>query len=116
MLKVPTHEDPVVLRNQVRDIFISRRSIEEQKVNKWINELLSCPKERVLDRIPFSVEGMSLQTLVPEWYVDKPNKEICAQQLQAAREKIDQINQIIYEINKEGIEEIKEYKALYERG
>lgn len=116
MLDIPAHEDPVLLRNQVRDIFISMRSIEEQKVSKWVRELLSCPKERVLDRIPFSVEGMTLQTLVPEWYVDKPDKEICNQQLQAAREKIDQINQIIYEINKEGIEENKEYKALYERG
>lgn len=116
MLEIPAHEDPVLLRNQVRDIFISRRSIEEQKVNKWVKELLSCPKERVLDRIPFNLEGLSLQTLVPEWYVDKPNKEICTQQLVEARAKIDQINQIIYELNKEGIEENKEYKALYERG
>lgn len=116
MLSVPKHEDPITLRNEARDIYISRRSIEEQKINKWVRDLLSCPKERVLDKIPFSVEGMSLQTLVPEWYVEKPDKDICHKQLEEAMEKINQINQIIYEANQEGIKELQEYKLLYEKG
>ncbi len=105
--------NPVELRNKARELFISKRSIQEQNFNKWYASLLKCPKEQVLDKIPFDYTNMSLQSLVPEWYAEVPRAEVCTEQVARANEKIDTINQIIDSINREGVALLEEYNKLY---
>lgn len=105
--------DVVAIRDKAREIFITRRAAEEQKFERWHKALLKCSKERVLDKIPFDYESMSLRSLCPEWYVEAPNKDVCEQQVREANEKIDQINSIVAEINREGIALLEEYNRLY---
>lgn len=107
--------DPVAIRNRARETFVAKRTMQEQKFNMWYAALLKCPKEKVLDKIPFDYHSMSLQTLIPEWYAEVPNVEVCTQQLQAANEKIDAVNKIIDSINREGLELLNEYNELYSR-
>lgn len=109
-------KDPVAMRDKARETWIGRRTIEEQKVEKWHKALMQCSKERVLDKIPFDYTDMSTRTMVPEWYVEVPNPEVCAQQVAALNEKIDQINAIIRDINAEGLEALAEYNSLYASG
>lgn len=105
--------DPVQLRNKARETFISKRSVQEQNFNKWYASLLKCPKEKVLDKIPFDYEGMTLQSLVPEWYTEVPDPEVCKLQLEEANKKLDIINSIIDGINREGVALLEEYNKLY---
>lgn len=105
--------DPVAIRDKAKEIFISRRAAEEQKFERWYKSLMQCSKEKVLDKIPFDYENMSMRTLVPEWYSDAPDPVKCAEQVEAANAKISQINEIIAEINLEGLKLLEEYNALY---
>lgn len=41
------HEDPAVLRSKAREKLITRRTVEEQKLDKWRNALLSDRKSVV---------------------------------------------------------------------
>jgi hypothetical protein len=107
--------DVTALRNKARESFISKRTIQEQQFDKWYKGLLACPKEKVLDKIPFDYTTLSLRTLVPEWYVEVPNQEICDQQIAEANAKIDIINKIISDINGDGVRLLEEYNALYSR-
>lgn len=109
-------KDPIAMRNQARETWIGWRTIEEQKVEKWHKALMQCSKERVLDKIPFDYTDMSTRTLIPEWYAEVPNPEICSQQVAALNQKIEQINAIIREINAEGLVALDEYNRLYASG
>lgn len=108
--------NPTQLRQKARETFIAMRTKEEQKFNNWYLSLLKCPKEVVLDKIPFDYQDMSLQSLVPEWYVEVPNAEVCEQQVKSLNEKLEIINCIIEEVNKEGLKLLEEYNQLYARG
>lgn len=107
--------DPVAARSKARETFIARRAVEEQKFNAWYAMLLKCPKEEVLDKIPFDYTNMSLQTLIPEWYNEIPDPAVCQAQVAQANETLDKINMIIDAINREGVELLKEYNELYSR-
>lgn len=108
--------DAVAIRDTAKEIFISARAVEEQKFNSWYVSLLKCSKEKVLDKIPFPYEGWTMKTLVPEWYVEQPNPEVCNQQVKEANEKINQINSIIADINAEGLRLLEEYNATFGKG
>lgn len=101
--------DVVAARNQARELFISRRAVEEQKFDAWYKSLIQCSKEDVLDKIPFDYTGMSIRTLIPEWYADVPDPAVCSQQVEEANKKIQEINKIIAGINREGIRLLVEY-------
>lgn len=112
MLGLGEHEDPAVLRSRAREKFIARRTVEEQKLEKWRNALMSAPSNKVADKVPFQLIDLTLQNLIPEWYVELPNPEIAKQQVIAANEKIALVNQVIIDLNKEGIALLEEYNAM----
>lgn len=105
--------DAVAIRDKAREIFISCRAAEEQKFAGWYASLLKCSKERVLDKIPFDYTNMSIRSLIPEWYKDVPDPDVCAQQVKEANDKISKINEIIADLNREGQKLLEEYNALY---
>lgn len=104
--------DPAVLRQRAREKFLTRRTLQENKINEWHKSLLRCPKEKVLDKIPFDYTKLTLQDLVPEWYRENPDPAICAQQVADANEKLRVVNDIIKEINAEGVRLLEEYNAM----
>lgn len=106
------HEDPAVLRSKAREKLITRRTVEEQKLDKWRNALLSAPTNKVADKVPFPLTDLTIQNLIPELYKELPNAEIVEQQRKAANEKIAIVNQIIYDLNKEGVKLLEEYNAM----
>ena len=108
--------DPVQLRNRAKEIFISRRTIEEQKIQRWLEDLLRCDKEKVLDKIPFDYTELSLQNLIPELYVEFPNPEVVKQQREEANKKLEIINDIYRQNNAEGLRLLEEYNTLYASG
>lgn len=112
MLGLGEHEDPAVLRSRAREKFITRRTVEEQKLDKWRNALLSAPSDKVSSKVPFALVDLTLQNLVPEWYKELPNAEIARQQITAANEKIETVNRVIADVNKEGIALLEEYNAM----
>lgn len=103
-------------RATAKEIVISERAKEEAKFEAWHKGLLKCPVDKVLSKIPFDYENMSLRTLIPEWYEEAPREEVCRQQQEAANEKLAVINNIINEINKEGVELLLEFNRLYAGG
>ncbi len=108
--------DAVAIRDNAKEIFIAARAVEEQRFTNWYNSLLKCSKEKVLDRIPFDYEGWTMRTLVPEWYVDKPDPKVCDEQVAEANRKISQINDIIADINAEGLKMLQEFNEAYGKG
>lgn len=104
--------DPVALARQARETFITRRSKEEQKFKTWYAQFLNTP-ESFKAKIPFDLGELSIEKLIPEWYVEKPNKEICDQQFAQAMEKINIINELVYQYNEEGIRALQEYNQKY---
>ncbi len=99
---------------EARDIFISIRSKREQSFNTWYASLqksLSANPE-LAEKIPFSIEGWSVKTLVPEWYETNPDQAKADEQWKAAADKIDQINDIFYQYILEGMEIQRRYKEL----
>lgn len=115
-MDIHVYADPVAERNKAREAFVARRTVEEQKFQAWYQALLKCPKEKVLDKIPFDYADMSIQKEIPEWYAEVPRADVCEKQVAALNEKIDTVNKILYDINQEGLKLLQEYNALYAGG
>lgn len=109
-------KDPSTARDEAREIFITLRTKEEQKIKRWHASLMKCSQEKVLDRIPFDYEDMSLKTLVPEWWADVPDEAVCKEQVAEANKKIVQINDIVREVYKDALTKLEEYNRLYGGG
>lgn len=111
--------DPVKLANEAKEIMVSERTLRVDAFNKWYQKFMQeVDKPRVkekLDLLPFDYKALSIQTLIPEWFVEVPNAEIAKQQVIEANKKIDMINEIFNELNKEGVEKLKAFKELFER-
>lgn len=112
MLGLGEHEDPAVLRQRAREKFIAKRTLEEQRIDKWRNALLAAPADKIASKIPFPLTDLTIQVLVPEWYKDLPDANIAKEQLRVANEKVAIVNQVIVELNKEGIALLEQYNAL----
>ena len=112
MLGLGEHEDPAVLRARAREKFVAKRTLEEQRWDKWRNALINVPVDKIAAKLSFPLTDLTLQNLVPEWYKDLPNAQIASAQVQEANQKIAQVNQIILELNKEGIKLLEEYNAI----
>lgn len=112
MLGLGEHEDPAVLRSRAREKFITRRTVEEQKLDKWRTALLAIPSDKVSSKVPFALVDLTLQNLVPEWYKELPDATVARGQVISANEKIDIVNRVISDLNKEGIALLEEYNAL----
>ena len=112
-VELTSHKDPAILQRENIATMIKARTIEEQKVESWNRVLLSMPKDKVLDKIPFDCSNLTLKEQVPEVYKDNPCADIVEAQIAAFNEKIDIINSILQQINAEGEELHREFKALY---
>lgn len=111
---IPLHSiDPAQKEKEHRERFIMERTMEEEKFDRWYrNVLLTAPKEQILDKIPFDYSDMSIKTMIPEWFVDKPNPEVANQQVDEFQEKLNIIMNIFYEANKESIRLQQEFDAI----
>lgn len=108
------YKSPKELRNTAREIFIAARTRREQEFNEWKNGILKTPDE-FRNKLPFDVATLTMQSLVPEWYSDTPNKEVCSEQIKAANEKLNAVNTVIEQYNQEGIKLLIEFNQEYKK-
>ena len=106
-------QNPIALMNKAKETFIKARTLEEQKFNSALSVIKRLPKEVLSDKLSFNIDEITIQSLVPEWYVEKPNSVICEQQVAAANEKLEEINKINSDLNQESLKALEEYNKLY---
>ena len=94
-----------------REKFISDRSVQEQKFNSWLANARRW-KPEVKAQLPFDLDTISIQQLMPTWYSEKPNKEQEAAELAKANELIETVNKIVDEYNMKAVGLIDEYQSL----
>lgn len=109
---VTSYKDPIALRNKARETMIAKRAIEEQKFNTWYQYLCNAPEDLVLSKLPFDYKNMTIQTEIPEWYVEVPDPKVCSEQVAKLNEKIKIVNDIYNELNEEGCRLLEEYNNL----
>lgn len=106
------HKSPAELQRQAREAVIAYRTREETKFNNWKKALLTCSKEEVLDKIPYDIQSMTFESLIPEIYKDRPNQAQYAKELKAANAILEECNNIIDELNREGAKLLEEYNKI----
>lgn len=107
-----SYETVAEKREKARATFIRDRSIQEAKFNEWYARLLKLPL-KVLEKIPFDYSNLSTQALIPEWFKEEPDADVVAAQMAEANGKIDLINEIINQLNEEGVKALDEYNRLH---
>ena len=101
------------LKEQIRknrENFLSERARQEMMVASWA-ESIKKVEAGVLDSVNLP-EVITLQTLIPELYVEEPNQAIYEEQYNAAMELLNKVNTIADEYNKEAIRCLSEYQAM----
>lgn len=104
--------DPTAAKKKAHEIFISRRANGEQVFNTWKAGWMKCP-DRVREQAEYDFTNSTFSSECPEFYAEFPNPEVAKAQLDKLNERIMSINMLIDSINKEGLERLKEYNALY---
>ncbi len=82
--------------------YLSARITEEQKFQTWINGCKSLPEE-ITSKIPFDINTVTLQQLIPEWYNDDMNQEEASRQVANLNSTIEQVNQYVLALNERAI-------------
>ena len=93
-----------------RETFIRARTQQEEKVNVWYQKISGINSNVLAGILP---EGtITLRSLCPELYADKPNVEVYREQLARANELFSKINAIGESVNKESIECLLRFKEI----
>lgn len=87
---------------RVEQKYLSDRITEEQKFANWVQDCRSLPIE-VTSKLPFDLNTVTLQQLIPEWYKEKMNQEEASKQVAALNSIIEQVNQDVLTINERAI-------------
>lgn len=103
--------DPAVARNRAREKFIAARTVEEQKLETWRQQVMKCHEE-FRSKIPFDYEHISLRSEVPEWYAELPDKDTAHEQLLKLNEKLEAVNAMAREWNAKGLELLEQYNNM----
>lgn len=102
--------DYIEMEKKEREKFITERTKQEARVNAWYQRISGLQSDVLTGIIP---EGtITLRTLCPELYEDKPNKEIYLQQLAAANAMFDKCNAIGEDKNREAVECLLKFKEI----
>lgn len=104
--------NPVELQRMAREALIAGRTKEEQRFANWKRALLTCGKEEVLSKLDFDPKTIELKDWIPELYEERPRKEVFDEQRRVANAKIDEVNKIINELNKRGLELLNEFNQM----
>ena len=103
--------DYIAIKNKEREDFVRNRTVQEQQLNNWYNEIKKCPQE-FLDKIPAEYGELTLPNLVPELYQEKPDKNVVHQQYETAKQKLDTVNKLIEAWNNEAIKLNNEFNTI----
>lgn len=102
--------DYIEMEKREREKFIAERTKQEERVNAWYQRISGLQSDVLMGIIP---EGtITLQSLCPELYVDKPDRGIYLQQLAAANAMFDKCNAIGEDKNREAVECLLKFKEI----
>jgi hypothetical protein len=95
-----------------RDEFIAKRSQEEVNFNSWLNSVKALPED-IRSRIPFDINQLTIQSMIPEWYKEVQDKATASAQVANLNKYIEQVNQIVEQYNlEETVEHVNSFNAL----
>lgn len=95
---------------QAKETFIKQRTQQEMIISEWAKKLATA-KPEVLRGVSLP-EPLTLESLIPELYADKPDEAIYKVQYDKAMELIGQVNKIADEYNEESIKCLSEYNQI----
>lgn len=93
-----------------REEFIRSRTQQEAMVNSWYQKISGISSDLLAGVIPTGT--ITLQTLCPELYVDKPDREVYIKQLAEANAMFDRVNALGEENNRESVECLLRFKEI----
>lgn len=99
------------LRTEMMNQLIEARTREEQAIEKFADNLLSCNIKEVFGDI-YIPPVISLKALCPEAYSDFPREDVYLEQYEKMCAIFAPINKRITEYNKEAYECLQQFKAM----
>ena len=105
------YEDPVELLRKYKENITVARTLEKKDFDAWKASLLSC-SPAVLEKIPYDVSTWEFETMFSSLYEEWPNPEEYERQYSDAVSKIEEVNTIFNDLNKEAMELIKKANEL----
>lgn len=98
------------LLRKARERFIAERLKQEMEVQAWGEKIKQCDPS-ILEGIELP-EEISLKTLLPELYVDRPNQSVYDEQYEKMQELFDKCNKVAEEYNAKVRKTIEEYEVF----
>lgn len=104
--------NPAELKRKLREDLIAKRAKQEQKFANWKRAMLTCGEKEVLEKLPIDINTFTYESLFPELYKDRIDKDVYKQELERANQIIMQITEIVNEYNKKGVELLVEFDKM----
>lgn len=98
-------------QRQRKELFIKERTRIEMQIDDWRTKAAKLP-EAFLSRLSYNPQNISVQSEIPEWYVEYPNQEVADQQVAALREKMNEYTNLMHEYYEQGEALSKEYDTI----
>lgn len=107
--------NPEALAKKYKENIVAFRTKEKADFDTWKAGLLKCSKD-LLDKIPYDVSTWKFEEMQSELYAEWPDPEIWEKQYQDFSSKIEEINAIAYEFDKEAARLLQEAVQLQAKG
>ena len=107
--------NPEALARKYRENIVAFRTKEKADFDAWKDALLKCSKE-LLDKIPYDVSTWKFEEMQSELYKDWPDPDVYERQYQDYVTKVEEINQIAYEFDKEAVALLEKAVQLQAKG
>ena len=98
-------------QRQRKELFIKERTKIEMQIDEWRQKAAKLP-EAFLSQLSYNPQDITVQSEIPEWYVEYPNQEVADQQVTALREKMNEYTQLMGKYYEQGEELNKEYQTI----
>lgn len=103
-------KEDMELVQKIRENFVHSRTKQEMAIQTWAENLKKVDPE-ILKGVELP-EEISLRTLMPELYADKPNQAVYHEQYLKACELFATVNKIADAYNQEARKCLSEYQAM----
>lgn len=105
------YSDYATAVKQERERFVAERAQLEREVADWWRNISALDPD-IVEALELPKTDLSLQTLCPELYSDKPDVEVYHRQYIAAKEMIDRVNACADKWNEEALKCLSEFQEL----
>lgn len=104
----------VELLRQIQDKFIAQRTQQELEIQAWANKARKLP-DNIREELGIEEKHYSLRTMIPELYVENPDKDIYEEQYSEAQLFYQKVNDYADKVNKEALQCLSQFQELSNR-